>query len=401
MALFRKQAVRNAVLMGSLCSIAYFAVYIAKNILSAVSPEMIDAGLFSQENIGTLSSSYFLSYAFGQLVNGAIGDKVKPKYMISGGLLFSGIVTTLFAYLAPSSEILAVVIYCSLGIFLSMIYGPMTKVVAENVDPIYAPRCSLGYTFSSFLGSPAAGLLATWMSWQNTFLAGSACLFIMALACIVAFTAMEKIGIVKYNQYKHETTTKGGGVKSLIKHRIIRFTLVAILTGVVRTTVVFWMPTYFSQYLGFSPEASASIFAAATFIISFAAIIAVFSYESIFKRNIDRHMQVMFSISAVLFLLMYFIKIPLVNIVLMIAAIMASNASAAMLWSKYCPSLRDTGMVSSATGFLDFSSYMAASVSSNIFGNAAESLGWGNLILVWTGLMVLGVLTMPLFKKNK
>ena len=63
-----------------------------------------------------------------------------------------------------------------------------------------------------------------------------------------------------------------------------------------------------------------------------------------------------------------------------------------MLWSRYCPSLRDTGMVSTATGFLDFLSYMAAGVANILFANAATTIGWGNLILVWAGLMLLGVI---------
>ena len=63
-----------------------------------------------------------------------------------------------------------------------------------------------------------------------------------------------------------------------------------------------------------------------------------------------------------------------------------------MLWSRYCPSLRDTGMVSGATGFLDFLSYMAAAASNIVFANAAGSIGWSNLILVWAALVFCGIL---------
>ena len=101
--------------------------------------------------------------------------------------------------------------------------------------------------------------------------------------------------------------------------------------------------------------------------------------------------------SAVSFFGVFFIKIPSINIVLMVLAILSANGASSMLWSKYCPSLRDTGMVSSATGFLDFASYMAAAVSSSIFANAVSSIGWGNLILIWFGLMVVGVaISLPL-----
>ena len=56
-------------------------------------------------------------------------------------------------------------------------------------------------------------------------------------------------------------------------------------------------------------------------------------------------------------------------------------------------------MVSSATGFLDFMSYVAASISSTVFANAVSVIGWGNLILVWFGLKFLGIIVV-LFSKR-
>ena len=56
-------------------------------------------------------------------------------------------------------------------------------------------------------------------------------------------------------------------------------------------------------------------------------------------------------------------------------------------------------MVSSATGYLDFLSYMAAAVANLLFANAIAVIGWGNLILVWAGLMCSGVL-IALYEKT-
>ena len=106
----------------------------------------------------------------------------------------------------------------------------------------------------------------------------------------------------------------------------------------------------------------------------------------------DKTILMMFSCSAFFFAGTYFLRHPAVNLVCIVLAIMASNGAASMLWSRYCPSLRDTGMVSSATGFLDFLSYMAAAAANLIFANAVTSIGWKNLILVWLALMVLGVI---------
>lgn len=388
-----KPEAKKALMIGGMCSLSYLAVYVARNILGAVSPQMIESGAFTTENIGTLSSIYFITYAFGQLINGRIGDKIKSKYMIGLGLILAGVCNLLFST-NNGSMMRAYVAYALTGYFLSMIYGPMTKVVAENTEPVYATRCSLGYTFSSFFGTPLAGVLAALLAWKGVFAASSAVLFTMGSICFIVFSIYERKGLIEYGKYRRQKAD-GNAVKILIKHQIIKFTLIAVISGVVRTTVVFWMPTYLSQYLGFTTERAALIFTIATFIISTTTFVAVFLYERL-GHDIHKTVLVAFSSAAVCFLIVFFLKHPMLNIIFMVLAIMSSGCAASMLYSRYCPSLRDTGMVSSATGFLDFMSYMSASISSTLFANAVSSIGWGNLILVWFGLMVAGVVvTLP------
>ena len=386
---------KKAIFIGSLCSVSYLAVYIARNILGAVTPQMVEQG-YSETFIGSVSSVYFICYAIGQLINGAIGDKIRAKWMICMGLLGAGCTNIVFSLIAAST-MAATVAYGCTGFFLSMIYGPMTKVVSENTEPLYATRCSLGYTFASFFGSPLAGILATFLAWQSVFAVSSGLLFLMSVVAFCLFTAFERRGIVRYNQFK--PAEKGAkNIKVLFEHRIVKFTLISMITGVVRTSVVFWLPTYISQYHGYSPEDSAKIYTIATLAISFTAFIAVFIYEKM-GFNINKTVLLMFSSATVFFTLTYFIKSPLFNIVCIVLAIMSSNGAATMLWSRYCPSLRDTGMVSTATGFLDFISYMSAAAANLIFANAVSAIGWGNLILVWLGIMVFGVIVALPYKK--
>ena len=392
------QSVVNAICIGSLCSVSYLAVYFAKNIFSAVSPKML-AGGFDEGFIGTASFVYLICYALGQLINGRIGDKVKSRYMISLGLLLSGITNFIFANVASVSTAAATVFYGMTGYFLSMIYGSITKVVAENTELVYATRCSMGYTFASFIGSPMAGVAAAALTWQAVFMSSTAVLGIMAIVCFSVFLIYEKKGIVKYNQFKVQKEEKGGGVKVLIKRQIIKFTFIAMITGVIRTSVVFWMPTYITQQLGFTPENAASVFTVATFVISFTTFIAIFVYEKL-GRNMDKTILIMFSLSAVFFALTYFVHQPTLNIIFLVLAIMASGGSSTMLYSRYCPSLRDTGMVSSATGYIDFISYVAAATANKLFAGASVAIGWSNLVLVWFGVVTLGVIIALPYKKK-
>ena len=382
------QSAKKAILLGGLCAFSYLAVYVARNILSAVSPQMIEGGSFTNENIGTLSSVYFISYATGQLINGYVGDKIKAKWMVSIGLVFAGACNLLFS-LFSHSVLASYASYAATGFFLSMIYGPITKVVAENTELLYATRCSLGYTFASFLGTPLAGVLGAAMDWKSVFSVSSAMLAAMGIICVTVFTVFEKKGIVEYNKYKKQKSD-GAGVKVLLKHGIVKFTLISILTGVVRTTVVFWLPTYISQYLGFSTKSASIVFTVATFVISMTSFVAIFVYERL-NRNMNLTILLAFISATLCFLIVFVVKVPVVNIAFLVLAIMSSNSASTMLWSRYCPSLRDTGMVSGATGFLDFVSYVAAAASSTLFANAVSNIGWGNLILVWAGIMAVGV----------
>lgn len=395
MSFIKNSKVRNAIFIGTLCSCSYLGIYFARNILSAVTPQIIEGGKYTTEYIGSLSSVFFFLYGCGQLVNGVIGEKIKARYMISFGLIFAGICNVVFPFLLDFSLSLHIV-YGMIGFFLSMIYAPMTKVVAENMNLVYATRCSLGYTFASFFGSPLAGVAATLLVWQSVFYVGSAALILMGVLCFAFFLFFEKKGIIQYNQYVPQ---KGKGIKVLLENSIIKFTLISIITGVVRTTVVFWMPTYISQYLGFSSRQAAGIFTVASLVISMSAFVAIFLYERL-HRKMDLTIFIFFAAAAVFFLLLYFVKVPFLNIAFFTLAVMAADSAATMVWSRYCPSLRDTGMVSTATGFLDFVSYMAAAASTNIFAGAVTVIGWENLILVWFGLMAFGVVV-SVTKKSK
>ncbi len=398
----RNQSVQNAIFLGVMCAVAYLAVYLARNILGTVAPQMEQLGVIDKTLSGNLSSLFFVTYAIGQLINGVLGDKIKAKYMISAGLILAGICNVVFALFAhlPYAAYIA---YGMTGFFLSMIYGPMTKVVAENVEPKYVARCSLGYNFSSFFGSPLAGVLAFLFAWNTAFHVSSIALFAMGALCFVGFVWFERRGIVRYNQFDRPKTQTGmkDAVTVLIKRQIVKFTVVSIITGVIRITVIYWLTTYISEYLGYSTDDAAMIYSVATLAISAAAFISVFVYE-LLKRNINLTMLLFFSLAAVSFLLVYFLQQPILNIIFMVVGVFASNCSASMLWSCYCPSLRDTGMVSGATGFLDFVNYIAAAIASSLFATAATTIGWGPLILIWFGLMVIGVaICLPLRHSHK
>ncbi len=395
----KKEKMIKALALGSVSSVLYLFVYIVRNTLSAIAPQMIENQILTTEVVGKMSSVFFICYAIGQLVNGILGDKIKASNLICVGLWCAGISHFLIIYVTDNA-FWACLLYAVTGFFLSMIYAPMTKLNSENVDLIYATRCALGLQIASLIGSPLAGVLASIFDWQLVFAISSGCLFLMGFWGYGFYKYYECKGMIVYNRFEEAAKEAGGTVRVLFEREIVKFTIVSAITGIIRTSVVFWLPTYISQYLGFAASKATIIFTIATLFISLSAFIAVFMYEGL-NRRLNLALWLMFFISAGTFLGAYLIKQPFMNIVMMIMAILFANCASNLLWSIYCPSLRDTGMVSAATGFLNFISYMSASISNTIFGNAVAVVGWGKLILIWFALMAVGVvITLPLRVKR-
>ncbi len=384
----KQQQARNAFILAAVSATAYLGVYFARSILSAVSPQMTEEGVIGNEGLGRFSSVFFIVYALGQLVNGFLGERIRAKYMIAAGICGAGICCLLFGR-CIGLPLLATVIYGAMALCLSMVYGPIVKLVAENMNEVHAVRASTAYSFSSHFGATVAGLAAAALPWRNVFLLCAAVMLAMGLGCLALFTVFEKKRLIG-PPAPREKESLAGGVKRLLDREILRFTCISIITGIVRTSVIFWMPTYFSEHLGFSARASAELFTAGTLIISVSSFAAVFLYEKLGRKR-DPALLLSFALSAGFFLLMLTGGSPFLNAACMIAAVFCGNMASSVQWSVYCPSLNDTGLVSTATGFLDFASYIGAAVSSRLFSTAIESLGWNRLMLIWAGIMALGI----------
>lgn len=399
MKIFKNRTVKNAFMIGTISTIVYLICYFAKNVLSIISPQMVNSAGVSVEFIGTLSTANMLFYAGGQLINGIIGDKIKAKYLVSGGLVLSGVCNLVIGVChIPFAMLVA---YSISGFFLSTLYAPLVKLIAENTSPSHAEKCCLGLTFASLFGVPVAGIVAFFFFWDKVFVVCGATLMLMGVIFYFFVVSMEKQGIVQYRAMEKQES-KGGSFRVLIENSIIKFTFVAVLTGVVRTSVTFWIPTYLSQYLGFSAGVAATIYTVMTCVQSASPYVTnVVLYEYILKRNMERMLLMMFGVSGFSFILMFVVHSPFVNIIFLTIAIMTANGASNTLWNVYCPSLHHTGMVSTATGYLDFMSYLAAGIANLLFANAISQIGWGNLILVWAVLMLSGVMVSIPWKQYK
>ena len=365
--------------IGITCISAYLVRYYMANILTVTSPEILRTGAFTKEFLGLLASSYMFLYAIGQLINGLIGDIVKPKKMIVSGMILCGISSILFSTI--SIPVLKIIFYAGMGFSLSMLRGPLVKIISENTAPRHSRVICTFFSFSSFAGPLIASVISTLFSWKNTFIIAGIMAIAIGITAYIILTTFEKRGQVTYTLSKNSN-----GFKNLIKLFSLEnfkfYMYIVILTEFSSVVVEFWVPTYISEGLGMAPNVAKAIFSGISFIKSFTPFITLFFFNLIKEKDI-KMMCFSFASGAAFILGMRFISIPYLNILCILLAQISIGTASSLVWSIYIPSQRKSGMVSGINGVLDFTGYIFASIATVIFSRLIGFLGWNGIITVW------------------
>ena len=371
--------------IGSFCIATYLASYVTRNILSVSTPEMIKEAFFTKEYTGLLSSICFIFYAVGQLINGFIGDRVHPKYMIIMGLGISSVST--FVIPIFDNRILHFTAFALIGFGLSMLRGPLMKVISENTAATHARMICTLFSMAGFAGPLIASILSIFFKWRAVFTATGVISVIITVLAVAAITTLEKRGEIKFVP-KYD---KGiAGILNVFKlEDFIFYMLISSIGEIAGSSITFWIPTYTTEHLGFSNAAASTIYSVVSFSTLFTPFITLLIYEKLIRNGIKLAL-VMYVISAVFFIAVRFIAAPVLNVSMLIIAKMAAAAASSIVWSAYIPGLARSGKVSSANGVIDAAGYAMASLANVLFSTFVGRLGWGGIVNMWYIIMLIG-----------
>lgn len=371
--------------IGSFCIITYIASYVTRNILSVSTPQMITEAFFTKEYTGFLSSVCFIFYAAGQLINGFIGDMVHPKYMIIAGLGFSSLST--FAIPLFENRALHFAAFAVIGFGLSMLRGPLMKIISENTAPSHARMICTLFCMAGFAGPLIASLLSIFLKWRAVFAVSGSFTVAIAVYSAVIISRLEKNGEIKF------TPQKTHGIKDMLSvfrlENFVFYMFISSLSEIASSSITFWIPTYTAERLGFSEEAASTIYSIISFSVLFAPFITLALYEKVIRDGIKISL-IMYSLATALFIGVRFVSSPIINISLFLAAKVSASCAAGTVWNAYIPSLAKSGKVSSANGVIDAAGYAMASLANVLFSGFVDKLGWNGIVDMWYIIMALG-----------
>lgn len=381
-----EKKVQSAWRIGSLCIATYLASYVTRNILSVSTPEMIKEAFFTKEYTGLLSSVCFIFYAVGQLINGFIGDIVHPKYMIIMGLGVSSIST--FAIPLFDNRIIHFTAFALIGFGLSMLRGPLMKVISENTAAMHARMICTLFSMAGFAGPLIASLLSIFFEWRAVFTVTGIISVFITVASVTVISLLEKRGEIKFTPKKEKGVLNS--ILSVFKLEDFFFYMfISAIGEIAGSSITFWIPTYTTEHLGFSGDAASTLYSVVSLTTLFTPFITLVIYEKLIRNGIKLAL-VMYVLSAVFFIAVRFTAAPLVNVIMLIIAKMAAAAASSIVWSAYIPGLARSGKVSSANGVIDAAGYAMASLANVIFSGSVSRLGWGGIVNMWYIIMLIG-----------
>lgn len=381
-----EKKIQSAWRIGSLCIATYLASYVTRNILSVSTPEMINEAFFTKEYTGLLSSVCFIFYAVGQLINGFIGDMVHPKYMIIMGLGVSSIST--FAIPLFDNRIIHFTAFALIGFGLSMLRGPLMKVISENTAATHARMICTLFSMAGFAGPLIASLLSIFFEWRAVFTVTGIISVFITVASVTVISLLEKRGEIKFTPKKEKGVLNS--ILSVFKLEDFFFYMfISAIGEIAGSSITFWIPTYTTEHLGFSGDAASTIYSVVSLTTLFTPFITLVIYEKLIRNGVKLAL-VMYVLSAVFFIAVRFTAAPLVNVIMLIIAKMAAAAASSIVWSAYIPGLARSGKVSSANGVIDAAGYAMASLANVIFSGSVSRLGWGGIVNMWYIIMLIG-----------
>lgn len=374
---------------------AYLASYYIRNLLSVAAPGMKATGAFTADFIGTLSSVYFLVYAMGQLVNGLIGDSISPKYMISIGLTVTATSITVFP-LVPYAW-MQIACFALMGVGLSMLRGPIMKMISENLSKNYSRVICTCLSAVSFVGPLVASALAIIFQWNTMFIVAGLSTYGIAITVFIFLTVFERKGMFVF----HSSKKAGfGGYLQLFKlENFIFYMIVGGIVEIAGSAITFWIPTYLSDALLLDEITTNALYSAISIVTCLAPFFALFIFKVIKERDIAM-LRCGFFLAVASFVAMILIPNAYAKIVFLTLAKFCLACCSSVLWSIYIPGMGSTGKVSSINGVINCTGYLSASVASKVFSKLL-GLSWNGVILVWCGIAAVGLIASLIVRKKK
>lgn len=392
-----------------LLTLVYFGSYLMRINFTVMMVRICSDMSLTKTALAVVITGLTVSYGFGQLVSGFVGDRISPAVMISSGLGIAAVCNILMCFGTGIPYMTAV--WTVNGFAHAMLWPPIVRLMSTYLSEkeySYAMvRVSWGSSFATiflYLGCP---ILLNYLNWRPIIficaVGGTLILTLWITFYKKLFSAEYRVGESKKDDKKEADLP----LPKFVFLPIVLIMLGIICQGVLRDGVTNWMPSYLLETFGLSEEQSivSTVILAVFSIVSF----GVFSFinDKIFKDEV-LSASAIFVMSAVCSGVLYVANtafsasVP-VSMILMALIVAFMHGINIMLIGHVPKRFVKHGKVATFSGVLNSCTYIGASLSTYAFASIAETKGWNATILTWIFVSAVGTvfcfLALPMWRK--
>lgn len=378
-----------------MCWMAYAIIYLGRLNLSIAAPIMEQEELINAVQMGTLGSCFFFTYAFGQIINGYLGDRVNPKRMFSIGIIVAALCNILIGF-GPSVPMIFL-LWSINGYAQSMIWGPLLKILAYTyIKEKERSRAAMILSTSIGVGSVLAILISSIVlenGFEAVFWVAGIVMLIIGIASLIFIPYVNQSKIIKREHISF--------FKIFLDKKIRAILIPNMAHGIMKDNLNLWIPILFMMMYGIDVK-QVVIY---VFLIPLATLVGRLIFPWMYHRCRENEkvvvtMAFIVCIGSLVPLVAYQIPIWLAALLLACIALAVSVINAAFL-TIFPLRFVESNNVASVSGIMDFIAYIGAAVGSILFGIVIKYLGYQSIILFWIVISVISIVCMILSINNE
>jgi len=397
--------------------IGYAFYYFSRKSFIFAMPAMISELGFTKSDLGILGSVLSISYGISKFTSGIIGDRSNPRYLMSFGLILTGIINIAFGF---SSTILAFAILWALnGYFQGYGWPPACRLLthwyAKKERGTWWSLWSTSHNVGGALIPLVAAYCAQRWGWRYAmYVPGVICIF----AGFFIFNRLrdipQSLGLPPIEKFKngepapvkgqkveaeHELTVKEILFEYVLFNKFIWFLAFSyFFVYIVRTAVNDWSQLFLVETKSYK-QVSAG-FVVSWFEIGgfFGMLVAGWASDHIFKgRRVP--VMIIYMIGILIPFSCYWlmpVTTPMLDTILM-ATIGFCIFGPQMLVGCCAADVTHKKAAGTATGFVGCFAYIGAAVAGYPLGGVIEKFGWeGYFVLMLVCSLITILLLMPM-----
>ena len=371
-----------------LLSLVYFASYIMRINFTVLIVKVCSELGREKGELAAIVTALTVAYGVGQIICGVLGDKIKPRIMITCGIVLAAICNISFFF--TSNVLLMTVIWGINGFAHAMFWPPIVRLMSLNLTEaeysFASVRVTWGSSIATILLYLSCPVLLLFMSWRVIMLLCAAVgLAIMVVWLVFAPKLFEGKNAnldtppTKTSKASEKTTRRA---PSYVFLPLALIMLGIVMQGALRDGVTTWMPSYLHEVFALPEEFSIFI----TVILAIFSMISFTVFDFINRRFFKDEVfsaAFIFLLAAVFGVLLYLSNIfgiAVFSILFMSLLVACMHGTNLMLIAIAPKRFKNTGKVATYSGIMNACTYVGAAVSIYVFSALKD---WGSTIIIW------------------